>query len=272
MEKEIKTLMFEKEELLEMTPSPLMIERKESEGDVAVIILLYKNPAFERTLKPYEIEIMGKKMWKWIELGAGEYPVKTCVITPETDIISAIKPILTEKKYTLVFYSDTPLITKTTIDEIVTYMRSRDCGAINLVRGYAFNTEYLKEIDSIQNDIVVKICKEDFLQAKDFKSIELITSIIKENILNFHLENGVHIQDKNSVIIEADVIIESAVTIEPFNEIKGKTYIGKQTTLEMGNRILDCIIGDNVILRNSYLKNCKIDNNKVIGPFEKIEN
>ena len=32
-------------------------------GDFTVIILLAKNPAFKGVLKPYEINIYGKKMW-----------------------------------------------------------------------------------------------------------------------------------------------------------------------------------------------------------------
>lgn len=88
----------------------------EDDSDVQAIILLYKNPNFTGILKPYELQICGKKMWEWVELACSGYSIKTVACTPETDVLSLIKPLLTNKKYTLVLYSDTPLLTNSTIE------------------------------------------------------------------------------------------------------------------------------------------------------------
>lgn len=242
------------------------------DDDVAVIILLYKNPNFKSILKPYELEICGKKMWKWLELACDNYPISTAIATPESDIVNIIKPLLTDKKYTMVLFSDTPLITKETIKEILTYVRAKDCNVLNLSRGYVFNTEYIKNISSIKNKMIVSFNESDFEVADDLIATEKISQIIQYRILTYHLYNGVFIKDLISTFIDADVIIESGVIIEPNNIIQGRTYIGKYTFLESGNKIIDSVIGENCILKNSYICNSKVNKNIVVGPFEKVIN
>ena len=84
-------------------------------GDFTVIILLAKNPAFKGVLKPYEINIYGKKMWQWVALACEGYKTKTVACSPEGNILSLIKPHLEDTKFTAVFYSDTPLLQKSTL-------------------------------------------------------------------------------------------------------------------------------------------------------------
>ena len=99
----------------------------------------------------------------------------------------------------------------------------------------------------------------------------LPTNILKNRILDFHLHNGVFIEDKNSTFIDASVIIESGVKIEPNNVLKGETYIGKNVVLEPNNTILSSIISSGCDIKSSYIKNSKITENMVVGPFELIE-
>lgn len=245
---------------------------KEDENDVLVIILLFKNPNFSGILKPYELEVCGKKCWEWVELACSEYSIKTITCTPDTDVFTLIKPLLTNKKYTMVFYSDTPLLTKNTIEEILSYVRTRDINILNLIRGYVFNTEYIKNAEDIKGNLIEKFNKDDFVIAYDLKQFEFVGQVLKRRILDFHLSNGVIITDIDSTLIDADVIIESGCKIEPNNVIKGKTYIGKNCHLESGNIITDSFISDNCILKVSYIFNSKIEKNIIVGPFEKVIN
>lgn len=244
----------------------------DAESDVQVIILLFKNPNFAGILKPYELDLCGKKCWEWVELACTGYSIKTTTCTPETDIIRLIKPLLTDKKYTMVLYSDTPLLTKDTIEEILSYVRSRDINILNLIRGYVFNTEYIKNVEDIKGTLIEKFNENEFIVAYDLKQFEYIGKILNRKILDYHLKNGVIITDTGSTFINADVIIESGSIIEPNNIIKGKTYIGKFCHLESGNSIIDSFISDNCILKASYIFNSKIDKNIIVGPFEKVIN
>lgn len=245
---------------------------KEEENDVLVIILLFKNPNYPGILKPYELELCGKKCWEWVELACSDYNIKTITCTPETDILSLIKPLLTDKKYTMVLYSDTPLITKNTIEEILNFVRVRDVNVLNLIRGFVFNTEYLKRVEDIKGNLIEKFNEDEFVIAYDLKQFEFVGQVLKRRILDFHLLNGVVISDLNSTNIDADVIIENGSKIEPNNVLKGKTYIGKNCYLESGNIIIDSFISENCILKASYIFNSKIEKNVIVGPFEKVIN
>ncbi|MDD3397269.1 MAG: hypothetical protein PHR96_01850 [Clostridia bacterium] len=245
---------------------------KDDGSDVLVIILLFKNPNFPGILKPYELDLCGKRCWEWVELACSGYSIKTITCTPETDVLTLIKPLLTDKRYTMVLYSDTPLLTKNTIEEILSYVRSRDINILNLIRGYVFNTDYIRNVQDIKGNLIEKFNEKDFISAFDLKQFEYIGQVINRRILNYHLTNGVIITDVGSTFINADVIIESGCVLEPNNIIKGKTYIGKSCHLESGNIIIDSFISDNCILKTSYIFNSKIDKNIIVGPFEKVIN
>ncbi|MDD2445518.1 MAG: hypothetical protein PHX09_01760 [Clostridia bacterium] len=259
-------------ELIETKVMSKELILSEENNDVQAIILLYKNPNFTGILKPYELQVCGKKMWEWVELACSGYSIKTIACTPETDILSLIKPLLTNKKYTLVLYSDIPLITNYTIEEIISYVRARDINVLNLSRGYVFNTEYIKAAEDIKSTLIKEFSPEEFIVADDLKQLESIGQILKGNIIDYHLQNGVVIKDIASTHIEAEVIIESGVIIEPNNILRGTSYIGKKCYLESGNTIIDSVIRENCVLKNTYIFSSKIDKNIVVGPFEKVIN
>jgi len=259
-------------EILEVSSKIEVEIKKADESDVAIILLLYKNPNFKGFLKPFDLELCGKKLWKWLELACNDYPIKTTFCTPESDILTLIKPMLTNKKYTMVLYSDTPLIQNNTIEEILTFVRARTANVVNLTRGFVFDTEYIKTVDKIQNNLIERFNEEDFITVYDLKQLEFVGQILRQRILDFHQKNGVLIYDTNSVFIDADVIIESGTIIEPNNIIKGKTLIGKNCKLESGNVICDSIVGENCIIKSSYVSCSKVEKNTVVEPFEKIIN
>lgn len=237
---------------------------------VSVIILLNKNAEFKGVMKPFDLEMSGKKMWKYVELACAGYPIKTTMCTMETDIIKLVKPMLTQSMFTLVLYSDTPLIQASTIKEIIDYAMSYQVNVMTLKRGFLFNTEYLKSVESVQGGLEYFVHENDFLQVKDAAWFEKISSILKNRILDFHLSNGIIIKDKATTFIDADVILESGVIIEPHNVIKGQSFIGKNTQLNPFNVIENSIIKDNCVLNGAYIKNSKIEGGQTIDIFEKI--
>ncbi|MDD2227037.1 MAG: hypothetical protein PHH71_00430 [Clostridia bacterium] len=235
-------------------------------------MFLFKNPNFAGIFKSYDIDLCGKKTWEWVKLACSGYETKIAHCTPDSDILALVKSLLTNKKYTLVLFSDTPLLTKSTIDEILSFVRMRDINVLNLIRGYVFNTEYIKTAENIKSSIIEKFNEIEFAVADNPKKLEKIAQVLKSKIINYHFSNGVIITSANAVQIDADVTIESGSIIEPFNSLKGRTYIGKNCRLESGNTIIDSIVGDGCIIKSSYIFSSKIDKNMVIGPFDKVIN
>ena len=84
------------------------------------------------------------------------------------------------------------------------------------------------------------------------------------------MDNGVYIVDPKTTYIDADVVIEKGVRIEPNNVLKGESYIGENSVLEANNIISNSIISNNVIVKNSYVSGSRISENMIVGPFETV--
>ena len=241
------------------------------EGDsISGIVLLTKNPAFNME-KPYELELFGKPMYNWVSLAFKDSPFQNLVYEPSVDIVPFIKPYIDgNSRYTVVLYSDTPLFQRKTLLEILKYADSHNLNVCRLTRGWVFNTEYLKTCEKVFASKTYYFDEEDFLTASDFKQLSLVSDLMRQRILAFHMKNGVYITDPASTFIDGDVIIEKNVTIMPGNTLKGRTLIMSGATLKQGNTIRDSVIGSNATVLRSELNECKVGEGTTVGPYAYI--
>lgn len=239
-------------------------------GDMSVIILQVKNAKFENVLKPYDIDICGKKMWEWVALACDGYPTKSIVCADDVNVVAFVKPFLSNTKFTAVFFSDTPLLQKENIEEIFMFARSHDINVLKLTRGFVFNTEYLKGINEISSPQTQFFNEEEFYTCLDFSHIAFVRDVIKSRIINFHMQNGIEIVDPLTTFIDCDVTIENNVKIMPNNFLRGITFVGKNCLIESGNIVENSIISDNCKLIQSFICESRISENTTVGPFEKI--
>ena len=49
--------------------------------------------------------------------------------------------------------------------------------------------------------------EEEFIQTVNFKQLDFVAEILKNRIIEFHMNNGVYIENQNNTIIEANVSI-----------------------------------------------------------------
>ncbi len=237
-----------------------------------VIILLYKSDSFKQIQKPYNLEICDKKMVDHVSDACKGYEIKTITCDKNSNIVSLIKPLLNEKPYTLVLYSDTPMISSQTINENIDYFSLSGINVLKLPRGWIFKTEYIKNVDSVSAVQSRQYNEFEFKPVLNFKDLSIVSEFIKQKIFEKHYKNEVLIIDEKSTFIGADVIIEAGTKIEPNNVIKGQTYIGKNCFLEPFNYISNSIISNNCVIKNSNIIKSKITESMVVGPFEIIEN
>lgn len=269
----METLTLEKETILNTNTLTQIDNKSWIEQDVLVIILLNKNFDFKASRTPYDLNICGKKMWEWTALAVGDCEVKTTVCTEESNILTLIKPYLNNKKWTAVLYSDTPLLSGKTFVEIMEYVRAKQVNVLNLDRGYVFSTEYIKGVDSLLSFNVTHFGSSlDFMVVDSSQKLYDVTTVIKNRILDYHINNGILIEDKNSTVIDADVIIENGTIIKQNNCIYGLTYIGKNCVLEPNNVIKDSVISNNCVVKYSYIEQSRISENIIVGPFESVVN
>ena len=152
-------------------------ETKLVDNEISVIIMLEKK--FGEFMKSYDLKIWGKKMWEWVALSCDGYMIKTIPCTPESDVLTLIKPLLTDSKYTVVLYSDTPLFKRQTLNEIMTYVRQRDLNVLPLRRGYVFNTDYIRNADSIRVLVQEDFGTDDFTVVEDYAGHAKVSKILK---------------------------------------------------------------------------------------------
>ena len=248
-----------------------MTKKIETENSkLSVIILLTQNSAFVGNNQPWELKILGKSMKEWVALACQGYPVQFIEYDGRSDVMTIAKQHVRSGEYTMVLYSDTPLIRKKTVEEIFDYCLVKKMSVCKLTRGFVFSNEFLKNADKIYTAEPQYFDEEDFMTVYNLKQLMIIEEVMKNRVLSFHMKNGVRIIDGGSVSIDADVTIRPGTVIYPNNRIYGKTYIGENVVLYPNNIIENCYIDNSVTVEYSVVKNAELPTGAKVGPFEKI--
>ncbi len=93
---------------------------------------------------------------------------------------------------------------------------------------------------------------------------------LQEKIRTHWMNEGVTFIDPSSCTLSEDCEIERDVVIEPQTHIKGKSKIGKGSHIGPGSVLEDCLIGENVKILMSVVKESRIENNTTVGPYSHI--
>jgi len=92
-----------------------------------------------------------------------------------------------------------------------------------------------------------------------------------QELVGEHLQRGVGFQDPNRVYLEEGQKIAADTLIEAGVQMKGHTSIGPGCVLEAGCILINAKIGAQVRIRAySYLENCEVKSNAIVGPFARL--
>lgn len=237
---------------------------------IKALILLTQNESFAPNKYPWELKLLGKSMKDWVAMACDGIAYEFVEYDGVKNVIDVVKENLPDSEYTLVLFSDTPLIRKKTVEEILDCCFIKSMSVCKLTRGYVFKNDFIKNTTELYTAVPQYFGDEDFLTAYNYKQLMLMEDYLKDRVLSFHMKNGVRIFEKESVSIDADVTIEGGVIIYPNNRIYGKTFIGAGTELLANNIIENCYIGNNSKIEFSVVKNAELPPFSTVGPFEKI--
>ncbi len=266
--KELETELFDSVETLVQK-----ISLEPVDGDAAVIILKIHNPAFQTDEKSYNIKILGKTMVEHLKNAFPSCPITEVETDMKSDILSTITPHLTNKKWTAVFYADTPLLERKTFLNILDYVQVKNIDAIKLERGYVFKTETLKNSGHIFfTPDELKFSQDNFLSVFNMEQLEIATQILQNRILSFHQQNGVLIASKQSTHIDAGVLIGKNVVINPNTFILGNSIIEDGCIIGPNATIINSKIQSKTTLNHAYVENSEISKKMQIMPFSSIIN
>ena len=246
--------------------------QEDAMGNVQVVLLCVDNKSFNLNMPTCNLSICGKTMRDWVKNAVQGMNVVEAEMDSKADFLPIVKQNAGGKKYTLVLFSDAPLIQYKTVQEIVEYFVLKSLSVLKFSRGYMFETNYLQTIDKLLNPQVQYFEEEDFITCYNMKQFALVSDIMRNRILGYHQRNGVIIIDPNSTFIDADASIESDVVIYPNNKIFGKTKISSGANLFCNNIIKNSIIMPNVKIENSNIDSSVIKSGCLVKNYSTVLN
>lgn len=226
-------------------PFTKAIKRDNEVVDANYVVLLEDSKQMNVKNGSYNLDILGIKMFEYVVKACEETPILVHFDKEKQSVLQAVKPHLRDAEFTVVLFSDTPLITRKNVLNILDFVKNKGLNVCALTRGFVFRTEYLKRVDEIYSPSTYYFEEEDFLIANSFHSLCLASEMLKNRIVDFHSQNGVYFKDPASLYIEANVAIGKGTEIGSFVSLSGDTTIGED--VKIGNY--------------SELKNSKVSSN-----------
>lgn len=236
-----------------------------------VILLCVNNESFKLSEKTFNLKICGKAMNEWVKNAVQGMEIVEAEIDSKADFLPVVKQNVGNKKYTLVLFSDAPLLQYKTVQEIVEYFVLKSLCVLKFSRGYMFETNYLNTIDKLFNPQMQYFEEEDFICCYNLKQFALVSDIMHNRILGFHQRNGVVITDPATTHIDADVSIENDVLVMPNNKLFGKCKIEKGTVLKCNNIIQNSVIKQDCTIENSNITSSVIQEKCIIQSYCTID-
>lgn len=227
--------------------------------------------------KAYDYPLCGQSMYLWVSRAC---PSKPTLVNfhQDDDLLETIRPLLKDSEYTLVLYSDTPLVTANGVKQILEFASQKSLAVCKLARGWVLKTEYAKNASSLYALTSYDVCANELFRVDNVDNLVKASNVLQSRINKYHIANGVNIQAPFSTYIECSVAIESGAIIEPFTKISGTTTIGANSKICSNVNIIDGKIDQNAIIksgttlvRSAVLDNaivgasCVVTNKSVIG-------
>jgi len=136
---------------------------------------------------------------------------------------------------------------------------------------------YLTDIVSIARDKGIKLdafCigfEDECIGINTREEFDRAKHLMKNRIINRWLDRGVSFVDTNSVFISSNIHIGRGTIVYPNVYLEGNTNIGRGCTIYPNVRILDSIIGDGAVIKDSTLIEGSVVKRKAsVGPFAHI--
>ena len=136
---------------------------------------------------------------------------------------------------------------------------------------------YITDLIKIASDqklpiTTVEVPFDSIRGINNFKELWESEQIIKSQIIQFWMSEGVRFLNPLTTHIDQNVSIGAGSSIQSHVHITGHTSIGRNCTIEPFSIIKDSIIGNNTIIHShSIVKNSAIENNGHIGPYAHIK-
>lgn len=133
-------------------------------------------------------------------------------------------------------------------------------------------TDTLEIIKEQGHKVGIMLAKDskEFLGVNSKLQLSQVTKILKNRINEYHMSNGVTIEDPDNTYIGSDVEIGQDTIILPGTIIDGKTKIGTDCVIGPYSKITNSVIKDCTYINHSTVLNSSIDEYCLVGPYSYI--
>ncbi len=238
---------------------------KSEDVSVSCFVLLVDSKEMNCKDGSFNIDILGNSMFEYVVRACPTRPA--CIRFEEgNNIIQTIRPYIKDTEYSLVLYSDTPLMTRANVMNILSYAKTKGLNVLKLTRGWVFNNEYIRHADEIYAPSTYYFEEEDFMSACNFKQLYIVAGVLKNRIISYHMRSGVYFKDPDTTYVEANVSIGARTVVEPYVSlckntiIEENAYIGARSSLVNariyeGAKIYGAYIDGGIVMQNATVKN-----------------
>ncbi|MDR1940002.1 MAG: hypothetical protein LBQ40_04325 [Clostridiales bacterium] len=163
--------------------------------------------------------------------------------------------------YIVRLYSDMPLVTGEGLFAVVNSMNARGIDSLRLGEAHIFKRNRGGAERGMRG------ADDNFLSLDDGFSLVKALGLLRRRVLAGLIAGGVMLYDIDTVSIDCRAVIKKGAVIHPFNVIRGECVIGDGARIESGCIIENAEIGDNTVVCQSNLFDCRVGKNCAVGPF-----
>ena len=246
------------------------LKRDMSNVSISCIVLLEDSKQMQAKEKSYNLEILGNPMFQYVVRACPSVPLCVEFDHDTGDVFDVVKKYMKNTEYTLVLYSDTPLITKSNILNIIDFVVAKGLNVCKLTRGWVFKNDYVRRVDQVYAPSTYYFEEEDFMMAVTYKQLYIITETLKNRIISYHMQNGVYFKSPDTTYIESNVAIDSGVTIDAFTSLSGNTEIGKNVHIGARSTLKNAKVFDGALVDGALIDGGIVCENAIIKTNAKI--
>jgi len=195
-------------------------------------------------------------------------------ICSDYNIISSLDEVK-DDGHTIIIPNNVFFIDTKVLEEIVEYYNMKKYGFIYVCKGSTKLEFYVVDNSLVNKDL--KDLENRFSNCgfstnklfcfNDYYELSLVEDEIRKNINKKHMINGVRIENSETVSISPLAKIDNNVTIRKGTIISGKSIIKENAVIGPDSEILDSIVLDGALVRQSVVYNSQVGKNSQIGPF-----
>ncbi len=200
-----------------------------------------------------------------------EYMTEALKDTKANEILTldkknSLSEILKSEKEAVIFTAPMPLITKSTVDNIINSHRKSGEACTYVCGVYVLNCEDLS-LSLLSECNEHTYSQAEFLKVTDGLSLSKAVEVMKQKINLSHLQNGVIIIDPSQTYIGLSVVIGKGTVIYPQTYLEGQTVIGENCIIGPSTKIYKSVVSDGVLAEYSVILESEVGSETTVGPF-----